>query len=218
MAGRSAARGRFPPAIGNHYKLYGLPVEKPACAPQYVTRHEMNLPEGIYANRIQRSCPVIRRTNTRAECVWLRLAPFATRTALRQKFARAGGDAGCTILVLCRTAGITPTALLHDHLVPCDRRLPFCAARAAATAFSRFWKSRRERYQLLAWRKHSDSPPGKLLFSLMTSFTQCPETSFTLPRVRSTQGGSEKDGMEDDGCSRAEGSVCGGGQAENAAF
>jgi hypothetical protein len=57
-----------------------------------------------------------------------------------------------------------------------------------------------------------------VLFSPMTSFTQCPETSFTLPRVRSTQGGSEKDGMEDDGCSRAEGSVCGGGQTENAAF
>jgi len=29
----------------------------------------------------------------------------------------------------------------------------------------------------------------------MTSFTQRPETCFTLPRVRSTQGGSEKDVM-----------------------
>jgi hypothetical protein len=39
--------------------------------------------------------------------------------------------------------------------------LPFCAASAAATAFSRFWNRRRERYQLLARRKHSDFRPGQ---------------------------------------------------------
>jgi hypothetical protein len=36
------------------------------------------------------------------------------------------------------------------------------------------------------------------LFSLMTSFTHCPGTSFTLPRVRSAHGGGKSDGMEDD--------------------
>jgi len=58
----------------------------------------------------------------------------------------------------------------------------------------------------------------KQLFSPMTSFTQCPGTSFTLPRVRSRHGGGKKDGLEDDGSSGAEGPVCSGGQAEGATF
>jgi hypothetical protein len=56
----------------------------------------------------------------------------------------------------------------------------------------------------------------KVLFSPMTSFTPCPETSFTLQRVRSTRRGGKSDGLENDGCARAEGAVCGGGRAEGA--
>src|ERR1700694_6357715 len=60
--------------------------------------------------------------------------------------------------------------------------------------------------------------PCKKMFGLMTSFTRCPGTSFTLPRVRSTHGGGKSDGMEDDGCSRATRPVCGGGHAKRAAL
>src|ERR1700694_5957760 len=61
-------------------------------------------------------------------------------------------------------------------------------------------------------------PCAKNVFVLMTSFTRCPGTSFTLPRVRSTHGGGKSDGMEDDGCSRATRPVCGGGHAKRTAF
>src|SRR6266852_8418394 len=61
-------------------------------------------------------------------------------------------------------------------------------------------------------------PWRAFLFRLMTSFTHCPGTSFTLPRVRSTHGGGKSDGMEDDGYSGAARPVCGGGHAKSAAL
>src|SRR5260370_22575742 len=61
-------------------------------------------------------------------------------------------------------------------------------------------------------------PCAKNVFRLMTSFTHCPGTSFTLPRVRSTHGGGKSDGMEDDGYSGAARPVCGGGHAKSAAL
>ena|SRR5215468_5689927 len=51
---------------------------------------------------------------------------------------------------------------------------------------------------------------ARCLFSSMTSFTKCPETSFTLRRERSERGSISGDAMEDDGCQRAAGEVCGG--------
>src|SRR5260370_37488512 len=45
-----------------------------------------------------------------------------------------------------------------------------------------------------------------ILFSPKTSFTCCPQTSLTLPRV--TRGGEGR-GMDNDGCSRTARAVCG---------
>ena len=51
------------------------------------------------------------------------------------------------------------------------------------------------------------------LSSLMTCFTKCPGTSFTLLRERSERGGVSQDAVEDYGCSPTEGGVCSGGEA-----
>ena len=47
-----------------------------------------------------------------------------------------------------------------------------------------------------------------MLFSPMTFFTGCPKTSLTLRS--SAKRAREKDALEDDGCARATGEVCGG--------
>src|SRR5438445_10802092 len=57
------------------------------------------------------------------------------------------------------------------------------------------------------WVPH---PCAICVFSLMTSFTKCPGTSFTLPRWFHRPGES-KDGVEDDGRGGTESAVCGGG-------
>src|SRR5271170_4654155 len=58
------------------------------------------------------------------------------------------------------------------------------------------------------------TPPHREgLFSLMTSFTKCPETSFTLP-ARLTRRGDERDGLEDDGHTGTAGAICDRGDAE----
>src|ERR1017187_164383 len=49
----------------------------------------------------------------------------------------------------------------------------------------------------------------KPVFSLMTSFTKCLQTSFTLPRERSERGSIPIDAMEDDGCPRTASELCG---------
>src|SRR6266849_28127 len=70
--------------------------------------------------------------------------------------------------------------------------------------------------QSLTGKRRVPHPSAHLVFSHMTSFTHCPGTSFTLPRVRSTHRGGKSDGMEDDGCSRATRPVCDCGHAKNA--
>src|SRR5437588_3659207 len=62
------------------------------------------------------------------------------------------------------------------------------------------------------------------MFSFMTCFTQCSETSFTLPPERS-EGGSKsalskegKDGLGNERYWRATGAVCGGSQPERKAL
>src|SRR5712692_10241175 len=62
------------------------------------------------------------------------------------------------------------------------------------------------------WCPQSEIPTlAKKLFSLMTSFTKRPGTSFTLPRERSERGG--RHGLEDDECKRTTRAVCGGGES-----
>src|SRR5579862_1079194 len=64
---------------------------------------------------------------------------------------------------------------------------------------------------------HNASHPfTKDVFSPMTSFTHRPGTSFTLPARAEHALGCNRDGVEDDGCSRTTRAFCGGGNAEDA--
>jgi|SRR5450631_285200 hypothetical protein len=51
----------------------------------------------------------------------------------------------------------------------------------------------------------------------MTSFTECVRTSFTLSRKRCERGSRAGDALEDDGCPRTTGELCGGGQSRREA-
>src|ERR1700730_1382455 len=60
-------------------------------------------------------------------------------------------------------------------------------------------------------------PLARNLFSPMTSFTHCPETSFTLRRAKRA-GRWKRNGLEDDVYSATAGTVCGGGRAAYTVF
>jgi hypothetical protein len=61
------------------------------------------------------------------------------------------------------------------------------------------------------------NPRPSEVFSPMTSFTKCPETSFTLRRERNKRRSVNQDAGEDDGCPRATSEVRGSSVARGEA-
>src|SRR5437868_9790503 len=58
---------------------------------------------------------------------------------------------------------------------------------------------------------------GFKVFSFMTSFPLCSETSFTLPRERSERGSEPTDAFQNHGRSRTKSAVCGSGDTQREA-